>query len=287
MAEGTVADHSISLEESHSNLGIVFKLLADLVEGIHDATEVSDAVGVSYDDINRIFDEMNISVHTVEHAAYRAVDGLGRPLRLNMKLKQQLHNLTKAQKEKLRKKLLTKLNISSLHDLAPDEDMNDGNICEDDEELHDELCYKQCYLLTGNKRPDRATAFQCCDGDSRQTPPCAADPNDASMKPCSGYDVSGDLTGNGCPHTPGGCLKDEELFDGLCYMRCSLLTNGMLQYRDTADACCKSNSVFAMLTPGVCDLDPNYNVGGGQGDGDAATPGAAHSPLTSITEKAA
>jgi len=218
----------------------------------------------------------------VRNVADKVVHRLERPMRLDMELKQKLHNLTVAQKEELKSKLLAKLNITSLHDLAPDEDMHDGNTCEDDEELFDGLCYKKCSRLTGSNLPFRASAFQCCE----EEPPCPAMSDAAAApEPCSGNDVSGDLTGNVCPHAPGGCLKDEELFDGLCYMRCSLLTNGMLQYRDTAGACCKSNSVFSVFEPGECDSDPDYNVGGGQGDGDAATPSSPHPPLPSITER--
>jgi hypothetical protein len=282
MVAGTATDHSISLHESHSKLGAMFKVMAEVVEGIHDVTEVSDAVGVSYDDINKIFDEMNVSIHTVENVADKVVHRLDRPMKLSMELKQKLHNLTVAQKEKIKEKLLAKLNISSLHDLVPDEDRSDGNTCEDDEELYDQLCYKKCSLLTGSKMPIRSSAFQCCG----EEPPCPASSDLSALHPCSGNDVSGDLAGNGCPHAPGGCLKDEELFDGLCYMRCSLLTNGMLQYRDTADACCKSNSPFAVLEPGECDTDPNYNMGGGEGDGNPFTPSSVHPPLTSITETA-
>jgi len=124
------------------------------------------------------------------------------------------------------------------------------------------------------------TAFECC----AHKPPCLTGAS-INTKVCDGYSVSSDIVGGGCPHTPGGCLKDEELFEGMCYMRCSLLTYGMLKYRGSSSSCCKQRFLFNMLEPGVCDTDAKYDIGGGQGDGDQSTPSTAHMPLMRLLLK--
>jgi len=251
-----------------------------MVEGIHDAAEVSDAVGSSYTDINQILHEMNTSIHALKRLGTSMADDLGKPLRLSLALKEKLHAMNATEKDMLRTQLLKELNITSLHDLFPHADSDEQGKCSNDEELHGNLCYKKCSLLTGGQQPFRVTAFECC----AHKPPCLAG---ASFKArlCDGYAVSSDTVGGGCPHTPGGCLKDEELFEGMCYMRCSLLTYGMLKYRGSSSACCKERFLFNMLEPGVCNTDAKYYVGGGQGDGDPSTPSTAHMPLMRLLVK--
>jgi len=271
-----------TIQESRSGKGIgaMVEVVAEMVEGIHDAAKISDAVGSSYSDISQIFEEMNMSIHALQRLGTSVVDDLGRPLRLSLALKKQLHALNATEKDMLRTQLLKKLNITSLHDLFPHADLHEQGKCSDDEELHGNLCYKKCSLLTGGRQPFRVTAFECC----AHKPPCLTG---TSIKTdlCDGYAVSSDTVGGGCPHTPGGCLKDEELFEGMCYMRCSLLTYGMLKYRGSSSACCKQRFLFNMLEPGVCDTDAKYDVGGGQGDGDQSTPSTAHMPLMRLLVK--
>merc|ERR1712032_1440027 len=97
--------------------------------------------------------------------------------------------------------------------------------------------------------------------------------------PSSVNAIGGENSGNGCPHRPGGCLQDEELLADMCYMQCSLLTYGMLKHRNTANACCKSESPLAMLELGGCNVDTKYAIGGGNGDGNPDTPAAPHPPV--------
>jgi len=267
---------TVQKSESEGALPILLKVLGEAAEGIHDAAKITDEIDSSYHDARKMYGNVKHSMHEMKELAGDLVDDLGKPIRLSMALKKTLHNLNTTQKAMLREKLLKRLNITSLHDLAPDpSSISDDGECASDEELHEGLCYKRCLLLTEAKEPFRESAFQCCEHE----PPCGMMGGSVEAKPCGGYAVSGDSTGNVCPHTPGGCLKDEELFEGVCYMRCNLLTYNMLNFRDTADSCCKSGSPFAMLEFGACDTDTAYAVGGGKGDGDASTPDVPHTPL--------
>ncbi|CAK9076386.1 unnamed protein product, partial [Durusdinium trenchii] len=40
------------------------------------------------------------------------------------------------------------------------------------------------------------------------------------------------------------CLQDEELFAGICYMKCSLLTAGKAPHRVGNNACCRNDNDF-------------------------------------------
>jgi len=268
-----------TIQESSSGKGIsaMLDVVTEMVDGINDAAKISDA---TVSDISQIVDNMNMSIHALKRLGISVADDLGRPLRLNLALKKQLHALNATEKNMLRTQLLKKLNITSLHDLFPHANDNEQGKCSDEEELHGNLCYKKCSLLTGGRLPFRMTAFECC----AHEPPCFTG-SSIKITPCDGYAVSSDTVGGGCPHTPGGCLKDEELFGGMCYMRCSLLTYGMLKYRGSSSTCCKERFLFNMLEPGICDTDAKYDVGGGQGDGDQLTPSASHRPQVRLLVK--
>jgi len=271
----TASLNTATIQESSeaSAIPLMAKILAEMTRGIHDGAKISEEMGESYEDAKRIFGSVKHSMHEFKKLGSELVDDLGRPARLSLALKEQLHNLTSTQKKQLRQQLLKQLNLTSLHDLSP---VGDGETCGKDEELHDGLCYKRCSLLTDDREPFRASAFQCCD----RTPPCDLGGSSISMVPCSGNAVGGEISGNGCPHRPGGCLHDEELLSDMCYMQCSLLTYGMLKHRNTANACCKSKSPLAMLELGGCDVDAKYAVGGGKSDGNPDTPAAPHPPVT-------
>lgn len=264
-------------------LDSAFEAVNLLAEGLHSAAKMSDQVSESYNGIHQMIGKMNKSVHELEHLGSEVIEELAKPARLSKELNEKLHSLSATQKEEIRKELLKKLNITSLEDLKPDDNIHDGNRCADDEEEHAGLCYKKCSLLTRGGYPFRASAWECCG----HQPPCLQHFK-TEFEPCGGYGVSGDSTGHRCPHSPGGCLKDEELSGDLCYMRCSLLTSDMLQHRDGADSCCKISSPLALLEPGACDTDGKYGVGGGlgggEGIGDASVPNAPHPPMTVLTE---
>lgn len=166
----------------------------------------------------------------------------------------------------------------ALSNLAPKEDLFDGNVCEDDEEVFGELCYKKCSLLTDGTHPIRTSPMSCC-----ISHPCLYSNQLFKVAFCGGLAESGDLTGNGCPHAPGACLLDEEMSLGRCYKKCALLTDKAYPYRVAAGTCCKVKGAGCINLFNTKTSD-DFNVGGGMGDGDPATPRDAHFPLKDLTE---
>lgn len=146
-----------------------------------------------------------------------------------------------------------------------------GSTCAADEEESGNLCYKKCAELTQGTHPIRTSAFTCC-----RSHPCRFNQR-ISMKICGGFDVSGDSTGNSCPHTKGQCLPNEELHLGVCYKQCSLLTNGEYYNRVAAATCCKSSGFGCLLFTNL-KTRAAFRVGGGDGNGEGET-ASAHRPL--------
>jgi len=164
---------------------------------------------------------------------------------------------------------------------VPKERLHDGNLCADDEEESLGLCYKKCNSLTNGEYPIRTTAWSCC-----KEQPCtffnSKFTNPLSL--CEGFDVSGDKEGKACPHQPGTCLVNEEFNLGMCFKKCAILTDNKYPYRSAASTCCRYNSHWACLDALNTFTDPAFNVGGGAGDGSAATPGSMHAPIQELTE---
>jgi hypothetical protein len=168
---------------------------------------------------------------------------------------------------------------------APKEDMHDGNVCDDDEELLAHLCYKKCSLLTDGQHPRRTTAWSCCSaGGEGET--CGLFNQKLRPGICTGYDISGDRAGNGCPHPAGACLENEEVHLGRCFKKCSELTDGEYQTRIAAATCCKAaaEDQWKCLDPRNVKTRKSFNVGGGEGDRDSRTPSGPHWPKTAWTE---
>jgi len=254
--------------ESTSLVPLLIKVLREMAEGIHGAAVMSEEVGDSYKHVKRLFKTLNGSAHKFKTIGKEVVEDMGKPIRLSMALKKQLHSLTTARKEMLRKEILKGLNLKSLADLRPAD--TDG--CNADEELHETLCYKRCAILTEGQEPVRVSAFQCC----HHQAPCMGE---LHVEPtlCGGYAVGGSASGNGCARQPARCLQSEEFEGGLCYMRCNLLSSGLLPYRSTSNTCCKNNSPLAMLELGACDTDEIFDVAGGALNSSAAN--VPHPPL--------
>eukprot|EP00931_Biecheleriopsis_adriatica_P093926 TRINITY_DN67643_c0_g1_i1.p1 TRINITY_DN67643_c0_g1~~TRINITY_DN67643_c0_g1_i1.p1 ORF type:complete len:469 (-),score=49.80 TRINITY_DN67643_c0_g1_i1:99-1505(-) len=167
---------------------------------------------------------------------------------------------------------------TTINPLIPVENMNDNNVCDDYEELYGGLCYKKCSILTDGTHPIRTSSWSCC-----EKHPCGVSNQVGKVGTtlmCDGYDVG--YTSR-CPHSPGACLTDEELFLGKCYKKCALLTKGEFPSRVAPASCCKSSGM------GCLDIrqdktSSSFAVGGGQGDQDIATPGEVHDPLPQMTE---
>lgn len=162
--------------------------------------------------------------------------------------------------------------------LAPRESMNDGNICEDDEEFYSNLCYRKCTILTDGEYPIRTSPWTCC-----REKPCTFSNQMHNVGVCSGFDVAGAMAGrDACPHTAGACLTNEEMFMGDCYKKCSVLQPGFPIRVGPATCCVEDGIGCAMPGNSVTSLD--YQVGGGAGDGDPTTPDDVHKPLPELTE---
>mmetsp|Transcript_69830 Transcript_69830/g.204386 ORF Transcript_69830/g.204386 Transcript_69830/m.204386 type:complete len:348 (-) Transcript_69830:102-1145(-) len=131
--------------------------------------------------------------------------------------------------------------------------------CEGNEELFHGLCYKKCSLLTGGLDSIRTSPWTCCDSH-----PCGFNQRAdiGSHVACAGYDVAGD---GSCPHRPGACLEDEELFLGVCYKKCSLLTDEEYPNRVGPATCCK-DSGLGCLDPRKDYTSKEFAVGGSNKD---------------------
>merc|ERR1719499_1247218 len=121
--------------ESASLVPLLIKVLKEMSEGIHGAAEMSEEVGTSYEDAKKLFKTLNGSAQKFKKVGEELVEDLGKPIRLSMALKKQLHSLTPAQKKLLRAQILKGLNLSSLGDLRPADTVG----CNEAEELHGSL----------------------------------------------------------------------------------------------------------------------------------------------------
>jgi len=148
------------------------------------------------------------------------------------------------------------------------------NPCKDGEELMAGLCYARCGSLTHGRFPVRASPFSCCEKE-----PCTEkNTNLTGVMPCQGFDVN---EHGSCPEAPGACLDDEELFLGMCYMKCSILTDGDFSNRIAAITCCKDQG-FQCLNAAEDKTSEQYNVGGGAGDNLSSTPAFPHAPKKTL-----
>lgn len=189
----------------------------------------------------------------------------------------------------------SQLTTGSSQAVAPKEHLSDGNSCPDDEELHAGLCYAKCSYLTGGQYSFRQSAWTCCRQATCTNPFSFASCCKHNMGWCSGFDVSGSQESNPgskpCPHKPGACLQDEELFLNVCYMKCSTLTGGLYPYRTAPATCCKHTDISCMAEDGLTDglngqslTNSSFEVGGGCHDDHANTHCQPHMPQQALTE---
>ena len=167
--------------------------------------------------------------------------------------------------------------------LDPPEDMTDGSKCGDDEEDFAMACYKKCSILTNGVAPVRTSPWSCC-----ASAHCKLSEERINVKLCAGYDVAGDKEGKDkCPHKEGLCYENEELHLGLCYKKCSILTNGAYIHRKSAITCCNNPNLLQcipFLNPKNTDTATGYSIGGGKGDGDKTTIATPHAPIEALAE---
>jgi len=163
--------------------------------------------------------------------------------------------------------------------LGPKMNRDNNNTCADDEEIHAGLCYKTCALLTNGSHPYRISAMSCCPNKGF----CNPFKMRSKVSICGGFDVAGDSQGVAkCPHSPGACLLNEEMYMGTCYAKCSDLTQGEATNRISAMTCCKKIG-YKCMDPRNLNTSTSHNVGGGANDNDPTTPAGSHPPLTSLT----
>jgi len=165
----------------------------------------------------------------------------------------------------------------------PTENLQDGNSCQDDEEEFMNLCYKKCSILTQGTHRYRTSAFTCCQADSKSQ--CSLTNQQVNTKICGGFDVSGNINGqeSACPHKFGTCYENEELYLGVCYKKCSILTNSEYSNRISPLSCC-SETGFSCNPLGFGEnvkSSTSFNVGGKD---TASSNVAPHYPDQSITE---
>lgn len=175
--------------------------------------------------------------------------------------------------------------------------------CLTDEELHVGVCYKRCDLLTGGAYPFRSAAATCCKehtemgclklgasmtspkfevgggaGDhDRSTPGGIHMPQEdltedvdattttSTAQPPEQPKLEGNLKPKETMNDGNVCGDTEELFDGLCYRKCSLLTNGASPIRTSAWTCCESTPCdFRKVhkAEGIPVMCNGYGVGG-------------------------
>lgn len=133
--------------------------------------------------------------------------------------------------------------------------------CRGNEELLMGLCYQKCSVLTNGTFVKRVAPGGCCkELDLRCVKPSEVDFN--GLLPGSGYNVDGS---GGNPHPPGLCDGNEEVHAGMCYKKCSILTDNKYPMRSAASTCCKALPCWNPLNvktegTGVCT---GFNIGGG------------------------
>lgn len=277
-----VESHNVDDSVELGALASMISVMGSMAAGVKTAAELTDGVSSSYNAAKGIMGALNNSSEKFEGIGGKLVYELEKGPRWRKELKKKFMALNATQKEKVKQRLLKRFNITSLKQLRPKEQMHDGNVCQDDEEEHMHLCYKKCSLLTGGHFPYRVSAWECCQHGGLCPTHFKID-----FRLCGGFGVSGDQAGAGCPHSPGGCLKTEELYGNFCYKKCSLLTYGVLSSRAGPSTCCqadKAHDWLAFLDADGCDTKESYYQGGGKGDGDYSTPQHPHMPMTSLTE---
>ena len=71
----------------------------------------------------------------------------------------------------------------------------------------------------------------------------------------------------------------QEKFLGLCYKKCSIITNGEFPYRITPVTCCETKGIKC-LHPKRTSWNFAHATGGGENDDDPLTPARPHAPIT-------
>lgn len=134
-----------------------------------------------------------------------------------------------------------------------------GPQCLQDEELFAGICYMKCSLLTAGKAPHRVGNNACCRNDNDFF--CTLLGSQQAVS--AGLAVGGGEAVHNQPHAPGVgglCTQEEEAYQGLCYPKCSDLTNGQSPYRVGSFQCCHGSALDCLHGKGTISSTPNYGT---------------------------
>lgn len=114
-------------------------------------------------------------------------------------------------------------------------DLWPGWPCGPTEELFESECFLSCDNITDGELPFRAEPCKCCkDSKCLLSPP----PDDSlAAIDCKKINTAADGQGAHEPILPDCPYEDEEIFEGLCYTKCSLLTMGRYAIRTAMNTC--------------------------------------------------
>jgi len=107
----------------------------------------------------------------------------------------------------------------------------DGWPCREGEEIFFGKCYASCANLTNGDFPYRNDDCTCC-----KSLPCVQDPA-LMLDDCGKFNKNSVGLTPMEPLLPDCPYANEELFEGLCYKKCALMTNGMFPYRSAMNTC--------------------------------------------------
>lgn len=134
------------------------------------------------------------------------------------------------------------------------QDLPKGWPCEKGESLFMNLCYVDCGEATGGKFPSRYDACTCC-----STLPCDKTPLSFAQD-CVKFDKGAKGFDAIQPRLTNCRDEQEELFEGLCYLKCEILTAKMYSVR-TGMNTCSDESFNGNWTMGIGPCS-GFGVGG-------------------------
>lgn len=126
--------------------------------------------------------------------------------------------------------------------------------CKKDERLFQNLCYIDCGKATEDQHPFRVDSCTCC-----KEVPCVQLAG-RFTKNCEQLDVGDDDFRPAPPPLPNCHTPNEELFMGLCYKKCSILTKSKYPTR-TGMNTCSSAAFGANWTMGIGPCS-GFGIGG-------------------------
>jgi len=154
-------------------------------------------------------------------------------------------------------------------DLSPESSWKpyDGWPCREGEELFFGHCYKSCDAETNGTHPHRNDDCTCC-----MDTPCISG-SSRTWNDCARFDVNLYGARPMQPLLPDCPYANEEIFDGLCYTKCAIMTKGLYPFRTAMNTC--SNGKYG----------GNWTMGFGpcSGFGIGGTKCAPHIPMATGT----